>query len=165
MSDYNYLTYSQEQLNRAIELLDNTSLKDNPYAVEEAIEALKILAKTKPIYKKAYGTGELVQVGKLTPKNEIIFDVPKTTLYSTTKNLARSSNVYYAGWYTLTEANTEGDYYSYYEIVNRQMLSEILYEPSRYSDDIEVVNCPVLGFMMGNYQNAEVVFYDQYREV
>lgn len=165
MSDYNYLTYSQEQLNRAIELLDNTSTKDNLLAVEEVKDILEILARTKPIYKKAYGTGEFVQVGKLTPKNEIILDLPKTSLYPMTKNLGRSSNVYYAGWYTLTEANTEGDYYSYYEIVNRQMFSEILYEPSKYSDDIEVVNCPVLGFMMGDYRNAEVVFYDQYREI
>jgi hypothetical protein len=29
MSNYNYLTYYQEQLDRAIELLDFTSLKDN----------------------------------------------------------------------------------------------------------------------------------------
>lgn len=164
MSDYYHLTYCQEQLNRAIELLDNTSLKDNPYAVVEAIEALKIIAKTKPIYKKAYGTGEFVQVGRLTFKNEIIFDLPKSSLYPMTKNLGRSSNVYYAGWFTLTEANTEGDYYSYYEIVNRQMFSEILYEPSKYSDGLEVANCPVLGFMIGDYRNAEVVFYDQFRE-
>jgi len=162
MSDYNYLTYSQEQLNRAIKLLDNTSLKDNPYAIVEALEALEILARTKPIYKKAYGTGEFVQVGKLTAKNEIIFDKPKSSLYSTTKNLGRSSKVYYAGWFTLTDWNTEGDYYSYYEIVNRQMFSEILYEPSKYSEEIELVNCPVLGFMMGDYRTAKVVFYDQY---
>jgi len=162
MSDYNYLTYSQEQLNRAIELLKETS---NEYVLDEIRVSLEILARTKPIYKKAYGTGELVQVGKLTPKNEIIFDLPKSSLYPMTKNLGRSSNVYYAGWFTLTEANTEGDYYSYYEIVNRQMFSEILYEPSNYRDDIEVVNCPVLGFMMGDYRNAEVVFYDQYRKI
>jgi len=160
MSDYNYLTYSQEQLDRAIEVLNENPNRNN--YTEEAKLALEILARTKPVYKKAYGTGELVQVGKLTSKNEIIFDKPKTLLYLSDKNLARVSNVYYAGWFTLTEANTEGDYYSYYEIVNRQMFHEILYEPSKYSDDIEIVNCPVLGFMMGNYRTAEVVFYDQY---
>lgn len=162
MSDYYHLTYCQNQLSRAIEVL-NQNTSSNNYT-EEAILALEILAKTKPIYKKAYGTGEFIQVGKLTTKNEIIFDLPKTSLYPMTKSLGRSSNVYYAGWFTLTEANTEGDYYSYYEIVNRQMFNEILYEPSKYSDDIEVVNCPVLGFMMGDYRNAEVVFYDQFRE-
>ena len=164
MSDYYHLTYCQDQLNRAIELLDNTSLVDNPLAILEAIEALKIIAKTKPIYKKAYGTGEFVQVGRLTIKNEILFDLPKTSLYPMTKNLGRSSNVYYAGWFTLTEANTEGDYYSYFEIVNRHQFQEILYSPSNVRDDIDIQDCPVLGFMMGDYRNAEVIFYDQFRE-
>jgi hypothetical protein len=162
MTDYNYLTYSQEQLNRAIELL-NQNTSPNNYTVE-AKTILEILSKTKPIYKKAYGTGEFVKVGKLTAKNEIIFDKPKTSLHPMTNNLGASSNVYYAGWFLLTEVNTEGDYYSYYEIVNRQMFNEILYDWNKYSDDIEVVNCPVLGFMMGDYRAAEVVFYDQYIE-
>lgn len=166
---YNYLMYSQEQLNRAIELLKETP---NEYVLDEIRVSLEILARTKPVYKKAYGTGELVQVGKLTAKNEIIFDLPpnvgsrpKTSIYPISKNLGISSNVYYAGWFTLTEANTEGDYYSYYEIVNRHQFQEILYSYSNVRDDIEVVDCPVLGFMMGDYRSAEVVFYDQYREV
>ena len=162
MSDYNYLTYSQEQLDSAIELLDNTSLKDNPLAIEEAIDALKILARTKPIYKKAYGTGEFVQVGKLTAKNEIIFDKPKTHLYPSDKNLARISSVYWAGWFTLDEHNKE-EYYPYLEISNRNMFSEVLYYQT-VRDEIDIINCPVLGFMMGDYRTAEVVFYDQYRE-
>jgi len=163
MSDYNYLTYSQEQLNRAIELL-----KDNPLAIEEAIDALKILATTKPIYKKAYGTDEFVQVGKLTAKNEIIFaeprpsgfDKPKTHLYPSDKNLARVSNVYWTGWFVFNEDKRE-EHLSYYEISNRNQFQEILYYQSK-RDEVETCYSPVLGFMMGDSRTAEVVFYDQY---
>jgi hypothetical protein len=167
MSDYNYLTYSQEQLKKAIELLNH---EPNNYTVEAQL-ALEILAKTKPIYKKAYGTGEFVQVGKLTAKNEIIFDKPLSSPNPVTKNLGRSSNVYYAGWFIFLDVEKieEGEskreeHLSYYEIANRNMFSEILYHQGSFRDEVDVANTTVLGFMMGDYRNAEVVFYDQYIE-
>lgn len=173
MTTYNYLTYYQEQLNRAIELLDTTSLKDNPLAVEEAITALKILARTRPVYKKAMGTNEYVQVGVLTTKNEIIFNTPKDSLYAKTKNLGRSSNVYWSGWFIFIDVETRvqeqetittqrEEYLSHFDITNRHMFQEILYSQTP-RDEVEKDNSSVLGFIMGDYRNAEVIFYDQYK--
>lgn len=173
MSDYNYLTYSQDQLNRAIKILDDLRYGNN--YTHEVKDILEILARTRPIYKKSYGNDELVQVGILTAKNEIIFDKPKEFLYSTNKNLARNSSVYWAGWFVYIDVDKideTGKYIksqrlehlSYFEIVNRHQFQEILYYSGR-RDDIDICNSLTLGFMMGDYRNAEVVFYDQYREV
>lgn len=172
MSNYNYLTYYQEQLNRAIEVLEQNPNRNN-YTVE-ASEALKILARTRPVYKKAIATDELVLVGRLTSKNEIIFDKPRESLLPRTKNFGINSSVYWAGWFTyinVDEINEnfeyiktkKEEYLSYFDIANRYHFQEILYCPSR-GDGVDICNSPVLGFMMSDYRNAEVVFYDQYRE-
>lgn len=173
-NNYNHLTYYQEQLNRAIQLLEENPSKTN--YTEEAKDTLSILAKTRPIYKKAYLTNELVLVGKLTSKNEIIFDLPKTSLYPMTKNLGRNSSIYLPGWITLINVDKideTGEYIqsqreenlSYYDIANRDMFKELLSTVYYRGDNIDVSRCSTIGFMMGDCRNMEVVFYDQYKEV
>ena len=169
-NSYEYSDYFQNQLKRAIEVL-----RYNPYRnnyTEEALAALETISTTRLVYKKVYTTGELVKVGQLTSKNEILFDVPKTSLYSMTKNLGRNSSIYYPGWVIFVDVLSGEDesyvdsqreeYLSYFDITNRHQFQEVLYYSGK-RDMIDICECSVLGFMLCNHNSTEVVFYDQYR--
>jgi hypothetical protein len=93
-----------------------------------------------------------------------------------TKNLGRSSSVYLPGWITLIKvdkidetgnyvSHQKEEYLSYYDIANRDMFQELLYNEHYKGDIVDVSRCSTLGFMMGDCRNAEVIFYDQYKEV
>ena len=172
MIDYNYYVQYQNNLNKALQILeDNTST--NNYC-EEAKSIIKSLMTYKDIYKKKYGENSYVLVGKLTNKNEILFaeprpsgfDIPLSSNLKTNDNKAKSVGVYSSEWYYIElEVKGEKKTMKYipiapYEVTNRYSFNQLVYpkNPHYLARDED----PVLGYSLGDWKNAEVVFYDQY---
>lgn len=164
MIDYNDYVQYQDNLKKALQILeDNTST--NNYC-EEAKTIIKSLMTYKDIYKKKYGENSYVLVGKLTNKNEILFDIPLSSNLKTNDNKANSVGVYSSEWYYIElEVKGEKKTMKYvpiapYEVTNRYSFNQLVYPNN--SHYLAIDEDPVLGYSLGDWKNAEVIFYDQY---
>jgi hypothetical protein len=156
MIDYNDYVQYQNNLNKALEVLEENTSTNN--YCEEAKELLKSLMTYRDIYKKKYGENEYVLVGKLTSKNEILFDIPIESDLVTNKNKSRSIRVYCPEWYYI-ELNEK--VMRYVPIAEEEITNKISFNQITYPSN-GMYNNTVLGYSMGDWRCAEVVFYDQY---
>ena len=155
MLSYNYVLGYQDNLNKAVEYLDNNNVLD-------ALELLNPVEKLRNVYKHKTGTwgdnAEYVLVGKITAKNEILFNEPKKSTVD-----LNSLSTYYPYWMV---EDKEGklninNLISHLEVPEFNDLVQIRYPigGSILSYDTDAF---VLGYAGGSYDKAQVVFYDQY---
>ena len=144
MIEYNYFKNYQQNLTKALEV----------ETLEECKALIKPLAELKDVYKKKVEGEFYVKVGKITTKNEILFDIPDSDNFRfLTERNSKYSGVYLAGWFI----NEQKWYYIPHEdIANRSQFQQIGYTPNDSCDT------NVVGFMLGNWRNAEIVLYDQF---
>lgn len=168
MIDYNDYVQYQNNLTKVSELLEDNS------SYEEAKNIIKSLMTYRDIYKKKYGENKYVLVGKLTNKYEILFDTPISSELETNENKAKSVGVYGPEWWYIEleissseprlekgeEKNMRYVPIAPYEITNKYSFNQLTYpnNPHYLNKDED----PVLGYSLGDWKNAEVVFYDQY---
>lgn len=155
MLSYNYVLGYQANLNKAVEYLDNNN-------VLSALELLNPVAELRNVYKHKTGTwgktAEYVLVGKITAKNEIIFNEPKKST---------------------VDMNSLSTYYPYWIVEDKDGKLDVnnlinLFEVPEFSDLVQIrypiggiihnydKDSFVLGYATGSYDKAQVVFYDQY---
>ena len=164
MIDYNDYVQHQNNLKKALELLEKNTSTNN--YTEDAKNLLKPLTTYKDIYKKKIGEDIYVLVGKLTIKNEVLFDIPKKRELPINKNNAKYIGVYSSEWYYIElEVKGEEKTMKYapiapYEVTNRYSFNQLVYPKNPYY--LAIDEDPVLGYSLRDWKNAEVVFYDQY---
>ena len=152
MFTYQKIKDYQENLDLALEANDIAEVKRLIIPVAELLN----------VYKQKRGISakdpnSFVLVGKLTTKNEIIFNEPK-------RDSVDLDNIcsYFPYWVVENELGNPSDNYFFND---REV---------RVVDDLVQIKNPIglngedsygdIGYMIGNYKEVKVVFYDQYLE-